>query len=183
MRATLRLRQAYHNYIKLILTRKNTITGVMYSEDPTIMAVELANEPHTKCGRAPSAHARAVVCSSQLCYATRSKACCLEPTQQTCCRLALWTSANIQIECSSVLVWGCSDNVEINAGVKPGTIVKNWVSQTAAFIKTLDTNHMVSPAQKCDNLMVMGKVSSKGRAGCDNRECRTRSWAGPGSQA
>ena len=33
----------------MILTRKNTITGVVYSEDPTVMAVELANEPHTTC--------------------------------------------------------------------------------------------------------------------------------------
>ena len=41
--------QAYQAYIKMILTRKNTITGVVYSEDPTVMAVELANEPHTTC--------------------------------------------------------------------------------------------------------------------------------------
>ena len=41
--------QAFQSYIKTILTRKNTITGVVYSEDPTIMAVELANEPHTTC--------------------------------------------------------------------------------------------------------------------------------------
>ena len=44
-----RAAQAFHNYIKLILLRKNTINGVVYSEDPTIMAVELANEPHTRC--------------------------------------------------------------------------------------------------------------------------------------
>ena len=42
--------QAFQSYIKTILTRKNTINGVTYSEDPTIMAVELANEPHTRCG-------------------------------------------------------------------------------------------------------------------------------------
>jgi hypothetical protein len=47
--APARATQAFQNYIKLILLRKNTINGVVYSEDPTIMAVELANEPHTRC--------------------------------------------------------------------------------------------------------------------------------------
>ena len=31
----------------MILTRVNTITNVTYSQDPTIFAIELANEPHT----------------------------------------------------------------------------------------------------------------------------------------
>jgi len=52
--AAARATQAFQNYIKLILLRKNTINGVVYNEDPTIMAVELANEPHTRCA-APAA--------------------------------------------------------------------------------------------------------------------------------
>lgn len=53
--------QAFQAYIKMILTRKNTITGVVYSEDPTIMSLELANEPHTTCAAQATqngAHAR-----------------------------------------------------------------------------------------------------------------------------
>ena len=36
----------------------------------------------------------------------------------------------------------CRDNYEITKGIAPGTILKNWVSETAAFIKTLDKNHL-----------------------------------------
>ena len=39
--------QAFQEYVIMILTRVNTITGVAYSDDPTIFALELANEPHT----------------------------------------------------------------------------------------------------------------------------------------
>ena len=35
----------YYNYIKNIVNRKNTITGIQYKDDPTIMSWQLANEP------------------------------------------------------------------------------------------------------------------------------------------
>lgn len=76
--------QAYKNYITTILTRVNTITNVTYSQDPTIFALELANEPHT------------------------------------------------------------TDDYEKNHNIVPGTLVKAWIKDIVAFIKTLDKNHMVS---------------------------------------
>ncbi|XP_011083658.1 mannan endo-1,4-beta-mannosidase 7-like [Sesamum indicum] len=42
----------YKNHIKAVLTRENSITGIAYKDDPTIMAWELMNEP--RCSRDPS---------------------------------------------------------------------------------------------------------------------------------
>ena len=39
--------ETYQKHIAFLLSRQNTRTRVRYRDDPTIMAVELANEPHT----------------------------------------------------------------------------------------------------------------------------------------
>ncbi|KAF9607768.1 hypothetical protein IFM89_000115 [Coptis chinensis] len=39
------IKKYYKNYIKAIVTRKNSISGVKYSEEPAIFAWELMNEP------------------------------------------------------------------------------------------------------------------------------------------
>uniref|UniRef100_A0A7N1A3E8 mannan endo-1,4-beta-mannosidase n=1 Tax=Kalanchoe fedtschenkoi TaxID=63787 RepID=A0A7N1A3E8_KALFE len=39
------IRQYFKNYVKAVLTRKNTITGIEYRDDPTIFGWELINEP------------------------------------------------------------------------------------------------------------------------------------------
>ena len=75
--------QAYKNYVKTILMRTNTYTGLPYSQDPAIFAWELANEPRT------------------------------------------------------------SNNYESSRGLKPGGIIKVWISEMAAFVRSLDQNHMV----------------------------------------
>lgn len=36
---------AFRNYIEILVTRTNSINGISYSEDPTIMSWQLANEP------------------------------------------------------------------------------------------------------------------------------------------
>jgi mannan endo-1,4-beta-mannosidase len=41
-------RGAYRSYVAMILNRKNTINNLRYSNDPTIFALELMNEPHTR---------------------------------------------------------------------------------------------------------------------------------------
>ncbi|KAF7818058.1 mannan endo-1,4-beta-mannosidase 4-like [Senna tora] len=42
------IKQYYKDHIKAVLTRKNTITGVVYKDDPTIFAWELMNEPRSQ---------------------------------------------------------------------------------------------------------------------------------------
>ena len=39
-------RSAFKTYVKKIVNRRNSITGVLYRDDPTIMAWDLANEPY-----------------------------------------------------------------------------------------------------------------------------------------
>ena len=39
------LRENFKDWVNELLTRKNSITGQLYKDDPTIMAWELANEP------------------------------------------------------------------------------------------------------------------------------------------
>lgn len=41
-------KQAYKDYIKYFLNRTNSLTGVKYKDDPTIMTWELANEPRVQ---------------------------------------------------------------------------------------------------------------------------------------
>jgi mannan endo-1,4-beta-mannosidase len=46
------IRIYFKNYVKTVLTRKNTITGLEYRDDPTIFGWELINEP--RCITDPS---------------------------------------------------------------------------------------------------------------------------------
>lgn len=41
-------RRMYKNYVEYFLNRRNAYTGVRYKDDPTILAWELANEPHAE---------------------------------------------------------------------------------------------------------------------------------------
>ncbi|SMF22161.1 mannan endo-1,4-beta-mannosidase [Alteromonadaceae bacterium Bs31] len=43
--------EIYHQYIEQLLERTNTITGVAYKDDPTIMSWQLANEPRPGEGK------------------------------------------------------------------------------------------------------------------------------------
>jgi mannan endo-1,4-beta-mannosidase len=44
------LRQAYRDWVKHIVTRTNTVSGIPYRDDPSIFGWELANEPRCKGG-------------------------------------------------------------------------------------------------------------------------------------
>ena len=40
----------YFDYVKMLVSRKNTVTGKMYKDDPAIMSWQLANEPRPGAG-------------------------------------------------------------------------------------------------------------------------------------
>lgn len=46
------LKQAYRDWVKHVISRKNTVNGRNYREDPSVFAWELANEPRCKGGNA-----------------------------------------------------------------------------------------------------------------------------------
>ncbi|BDA49883.1 probable mannan endo-1,4-beta-mannosidase 3 at C-terminar half [Coccomyxa sp. Obi] len=83
-----RCKQAYKNYVSMLLNRINTYTGVQYKNDPTMFSFELMNEPHTR------------------------------------------------------------DLYEINRGLPPGKLVRDWIYEMSAFVKSIDSNHMVSTGEE-----------------------------------
>ena len=50
----------YHDYIRAVVTRRNSVTGRLYRDDPAIMAWQLANEPRPGGSDrgGPAAHGR-----------------------------------------------------------------------------------------------------------------------------
>lgn len=70
--------EAFRQHIKVMLNRKNNYSGILYKEDPTIMAWQLANEPRG------------------------------------------------------------------GSSVEERTNLINWIHETSAYIKSLDSNHMVT---------------------------------------
>jgi len=89
-----RVKQAYKNYIADILKRKNSIYrerfdwDLAYRDDPTIMAIELANEPHT------------------------------------------------------------SDWYEYQKNINPGQIVYEWLKEISSFVRSIDSNHLISSGEE-----------------------------------
>lgn len=47
----------YRDYVRAVVTRTNTVTGIPYAEDPAIMAWQLANEPRPGYSPDPGMHA------------------------------------------------------------------------------------------------------------------------------
>ena len=78
------LRNAYKQFASTIIQRRNTLTGLSYTEDPTIFAYELANEPRTSHG------------------------------------------------------------YDALIGRRPGATICDWVAEMSAFVRSLDSNHLVT---------------------------------------
>jgi len=43
-----KVKEAYKAWVKMLVTRKNTVNGRLYKDDPSILAFQALNEPHTR---------------------------------------------------------------------------------------------------------------------------------------
>ena len=50
------IKASFKRYLSFLMTRRNTFTGRLYSDEPAVMAWELANEPHTSDGYETALH-------------------------------------------------------------------------------------------------------------------------------
>jgi hypothetical protein len=77
------VKSEFKKFISMLINRRNTLTGVLYRDDPTIFAFELANEPRAK-------------------------------------------------------------GYDTTVGKMPGETICSWAQEMTAFIRSQDSNHMVS---------------------------------------
>lgn len=77
------VKSEFKKFISMLINRRNSLTGVLYRDDPTIFAFELANEPRAK-------------------------------------------------------------GYDVTIGKMPGETICSWAQEMTAFIRSLDSNHMVS---------------------------------------
>jgi hypothetical protein len=92
-----RVKNAYKNYARTIITRKNTITGVAYNDEPAILGWEVLNEPHTKDE-----------------YERNGGAVCRNTP----------------------------------GGCVPGKLAYTWIAEMSAYIKSIDSKHLVSTGEE-----------------------------------
>lgn len=92
-----RVKSAYKNYARTIISRKNTITGVAYADEPAILGWEVLNEPHTKDE-----------------YERNGGAVCRNTP----------------------------------GGCVPGKLAYSWIAEMSAYIKSIDSKHLVSTGEE-----------------------------------
>ena len=92
-----RVKAAYKNYARTLITRKNTVTGVAYADEPAILGWEVLNEPHTKDE-----------------YERNGGAVCRNTP----------------------------------GGCVPGKLAYTWIAEMSAYIKSLDSKHLVSTGEE-----------------------------------
>ena len=106
----------YKAYLKKMATRVNTFTGVAYKDDQTIFAWDLLNEPRYPQTSNPTVRSWNVILP-------------LPPAA----RSLLLASGN-----ETSMIWNAA------AIPDPAATVTAWYNMMAAYMKSVDPNHMVS---------------------------------------
>jgi mannan endo-1,4-beta-mannosidase len=115
------IKAAFKNHIEYVLNRRNTETGDLYRNETSIMAFEVMNEPHT---------------SDQLeNYAFSGR---------RYDKMYDYGEYTQEFARRSINEYFAKNNL----AKVPGTIVYEWLKEISAYIKSIDTNHLVTSGEE-----------------------------------
>ena len=156
-----RVKQAYRNYVYMLLHRPNTYTGIQYKDDPTIFSIELMVGPccyRLHLCQGPKLHFWYAAEKSPQ-SAEGMGACLAMTAAHLICHVIGTVSDQVYLSKAfrqqPLMRFQCVQNephttdlYERNRGWAPGQLVRNWIWEMAAFVKSIDGNHMVRTAKQ-----------------------------------
>ena len=135
--------RAFVQYVKAIVTRVNTVTGVPYAADPAVLAWELANEPQARgAGGGWGWEGRRGRAAARPCQRWPvSGSAPLEGPLSAATRPPAHPRPRARPRPPSCQT---RDRYEADRGMVPGSTIHAWAKTVSAAIKALDPIHLVA---------------------------------------